>query len=48
MSGQRLARRVSVMLVLAALAAGFGTALLGDGITELRTFDYVWTTPPAR
>ncbi|MGK5443073.1 hypothetical protein ACSNN7_14840 [Micromonospora sp. URMC 105] len=47
MSGRRLARRVSVLLMLLALAAGFGTGLIGDGIGELRAIDYVWTAPPA-
>ncbi|MER6590988.1 hypothetical protein ABT214_03815 [Micromonospora purpureochromogenes] len=47
MSGRRLARRVSVMLMLVTLAAGFGTVLVGDGAGEIRTLDWVWTAPPA-
>ncbi|MEU5565584.1 hypothetical protein [Micromonospora musae] len=51
MSGRRLARRAGVMLMLAALAAGFGTAVLG-GFHALdyvwTAGDYVWTTPVAR
>ncbi|NYF55346.1 hypothetical protein [Micromonospora purpureochromogenes] len=47
MSGRRLARRVGVMLMLVALAAGYGMGLVGDGPVEFRTFDYVWTAPPA-
>ncbi|GAB3175872.1 hypothetical protein GCM10027259_18070 [Micromonospora palomenae] len=47
MSGRRLARRVGVMLMLVALAAGVGAGLIGNGPVQIRTFDYVWTAPPA-